>query len=320
MKPDQQEKFLGLLLLIDHVTITIPGGREGLGPGIIEELLQDFLPAEFAKNVFVQFGPIAAQELFDARKRDICGNLSRPVKRRVQNLLRGRRWLLKNTGKAGPPGILQNRNGKIQPTNVRKNKGIFQKGRGLVQGGRIRKFSEEHGGIKFGQILQRPSGAQHHIVHHRRHGTAFENGIAGQFRIIIGPRGTLPGFNVIMLVLEGMGQFVGHNHALIGEGAPVGDVEFLGFGIVESLDLLGQNFHHERIEVEVLRQEAESFRAAFVSVALRRVFFFVHLTNEVGTNFFAGTQRFLQGAEKGEACDLAHLAEDFIGGRGEIGV
>ena len=60
------------------------------------------------------------------------------------------------------------------------------------------------------------------------------------------------------------------NHFLVGDGNPVGHVEFVGFGIVETSDLLSEQLDHEGVEIETL-EEAEGFSgAALAGVALGR--------------------------------------------------
>jgi len=49
-----QDKLLRLFLLEDAVTVAVPGCRQHLGPVLVEELLQDFLPAVFTQDVFVE--------------------------------------------------------------------------------------------------------------------------------------------------------------------------------------------------------------------------------------------------------------------------
>jgi len=49
-----QDKLLRLFLLEDAVTVAVPGCCQHLGPVLVEELLQDFLPAVFTQDVFVE--------------------------------------------------------------------------------------------------------------------------------------------------------------------------------------------------------------------------------------------------------------------------
>jgi len=49
-----QDKFLRLFLLIEKIAVAIPGRRQSLCPVVVEELFQDFLPAEFTHDVFVE--------------------------------------------------------------------------------------------------------------------------------------------------------------------------------------------------------------------------------------------------------------------------
>ena len=123
-----------------------------------------------------------------------------------------------------------------------------------------------------------------------------------------------------MLVLESMRQFMGHDHALVGKRAPVRDVKFAGRRIVEPFDLFREHVDHKRIEVESLGKEPKGFNAALVGVAFGGIFVLVHLLDNVGADFFARTQGFFQRSEQFQTGDLAHLAEDFVGGCNKLGV
>ena len=96
-----------------------------------------------------------------------------------------------------------------------------------------------------------------------------------------------------MLVFEGMRQFMGHDHALVGKRAPVRDIKFPGLGIVETFDLFREHVHHEGIKVKALGKQAKGFRAALIGVAFSGILFFVHLLDDVRADFLPGTQGFL---------------------------
>ena len=164
------------------------------------------------------------------------------------------------------------------------------------------------------------AGAEEHVIHHRGHGAAFEDRFASKLGVAIGLSGVEPSFNLEMLVLERMGELVSHNHALIFEGNPVCDVKFVGFGVVETGDLLGEQLDHKRVEVKALRNETKSFGALFVRVPLGGGPVLIHLANHVSTDFLAGAQGLLDGALEREAGDLTHLLEDFVGSGQEFGV
>ena len=123
-----------------------------------------------------------------------------------------------------------------------------------------------------------------------------------------------------MLVLEGVGQFVSHDHALIAGGTPVRDIEFLRLGIVQPFDLLREHVHHKGVEVEPLRQQAKCFGGARIGIALSRILFFAHLLDDIRTNLFARPQGFFQRREQLQSGDFAHLLEHFIRSGKELGI
>ncbi len=123
-----------------------------------------------------------------------------------------------------------------------------------------------------------------------------------------------------MLILEGVRQFMGHDHALVGKRAPVRDVKFSGLRIVEPFDLFGEHVHHEIVEVESFGKKAKGFGAALVGIAFGGILFFVHLLDDIGADFFARTERFFERRNQFQARDLAHLAENFVGSSNEVGI
>ncbi|PYT88291.1 MAG: hypothetical protein DMG36_24400 [Acidobacteria bacterium] len=238
----------------------------------------------------------------------------------MQNLLRGDRRLFKHTRQRWPAAAFQHDRGKIQPADVRKNQCVFQERRCALESRSAFQFANQHGSIELRQILERTSSSKHQVVHHGGHGAAFEHSVARKFRVFIGTRRAAPRFNVEVLVFERMRQFVGHDHALVGNGAPVRDVEFLGLGIVQTLDLLREHVHHERIKIEPLGEQPESFRGARVSVAFGGILLLVHLLDHVSANLLARPQRFLQRGEQLQTGDLAHLLQHFVGGSDELSI
>jgi len=89
MKARHHDELLRLFVLEDGVTVAIPSGRQIRCPVAIEELLQDFLPAEFTHDVFIELRPVVAEQFLKPRKSDSCGNLAGPIEPRVEDLLRG---------------------------------------------------------------------------------------------------------------------------------------------------------------------------------------------------------------------------------------
>ena len=74
------------------------------------------------------------------------------------------------------------------------------------------------------------------------------------------------------LILESVGQFVGHHFFLLVDGNPIGDIEFLGFGVVQAGYLVGENVEQKRIQRKILRNQAKRFERFVIGVALRGVF------------------------------------------------
>src|SRR5205807_3242105 len=88
-----QDKLFRLFLLEDDVAVAIPGCRQILCAVVVEELLQYFLPTEFTYDIFVELGPVVAEQFLERRKSETRGVFAGPVEHRVENLLRGN-WRL----------------------------------------------------------------------------------------------------------------------------------------------------------------------------------------------------------------------------------
>jgi len=109
VQPGHQDKLLGLFLLEHGVTVAVPCRRQRLGPVLLQELLQHFLPAVFSHDVFIELCPAAAEQFLQRRQHYRLRNSSRAVQRRVQNLLSGNGRFFKHARQRGPARIFQNR-------------------------------------------------------------------------------------------------------------------------------------------------------------------------------------------------------------------
>jgi hypothetical protein len=116
-----EDQLLCLFLFKDAVTVAFPRGRQGFCAVGIEKLFENFFPAEFAHEVFIELDPIFAEQFFNRRESDDRGNLAGLVKRRVQNLLRGNGRLFKHAGEGVPSSISHNRSRKIQSADIGKD-------------------------------------------------------------------------------------------------------------------------------------------------------------------------------------------------------
>jgi len=96
----------------------------------------------------------------------------------------------------------------------------------------FRQVANENGRIELGQVLKLQAFAFQFVFQHTGHGATFQNGFAGHFGVIIWPRRPHPGLNVEMLVLQCVGKFMGHYHALLVHRDPVRNVELMGLWVV----------------------------------------------------------------------------------------
>src|SRR6202030_204337 len=127
------QQALGLLLFVNDVAVTIPGGGERFRTRIVQELAQHFSPSELAHDVVFKLGPFRPQGFLDGRQRNRDRNFTRAIERGMHDLLRGDRGLGENRGKSLPTGGLQNRGGKSQAVEIWKNQRILQNRRCLFQ-------------------------------------------------------------------------------------------------------------------------------------------------------------------------------------------
>jgi len=238
----------------------------------------------------------------------------------VENLLCGNRRLLEQTRERSPARILHDCSREVKSAEIGKDQRVLEERRSLLQRWRAAQIADQHARVEVRHILQRAPGPEHQVINHGGHGAALEHGVARQLGILVGPRCFYPRLDLEMLVLERMRQFMRHHHPLVGKRAPVSNIEFMRRRIVKPLDLFREHIDHERIEVESLREEAKGFGAALVGVAFGGILVFVHLLDDVGADFLARTQGSLQRCAQFQPSDLAHLAEDFIGGSNELGI
>ena len=210
----------------------------------------------------------------------------------MQDLLRGNRRPLKHTRQRGPAPIFQDGGREGESADVGKDQRVLEERRRFLQSRSAAQITDQHSRIEVWQVFEGAACAKHQVIDHRSHGATFEHRIARQFGIFIGPGCFNPRFDLEMLVFKSMRQFMGHHHALVGQRAPICDVEFARLGIVKPLNLLGEHVHHEGIQVESLGKQAKGFGAALVGVAFSGILLFVHLLDDVSADFLARTQRF----------------------------
>src|SRR6266849_8787982 len=117
----RENELLSLFLLENSVAVAIPGCCERLRAVVVEELLQDFFPTEFAHDVFVELGPVVAEQFLVQRERNCRGGFTRAVKPRMKNLLRGNRRLFEHAGQSGPAGVFQDSGRKSKSSEIGKN-------------------------------------------------------------------------------------------------------------------------------------------------------------------------------------------------------
>jgi len=149
----QEDKFFRLLLLEDGVAVAVPRGSHRFGPIIVEELLQNFLPAEFAHDVFIELCPIVAQQFLEARKSYGGRSFTGPVERRMENLLGRYGWLLEHARQSGPAGILQDGCRESKSTNIGKDQRVFEEGWRSLQSRSAAQIANQHGRIELRDIF-----------------------------------------------------------------------------------------------------------------------------------------------------------------------
>src|SRR5205823_3789697 len=84
-----QNELLRLFVLENGIAIAIPSRRQILRAVVVQELLQDLLPAKLAHDVFIELRPVVAEQFLKLRKCESRGRLPRPIEGRMENLLRG---------------------------------------------------------------------------------------------------------------------------------------------------------------------------------------------------------------------------------------
>ena len=112
------------------------------------------------------------------------------------------------------------------------------------------------------------------MLHHGGHGVAFHHGLARVGSIVIRARGVDEFLQVKTLVLKRVRQLMGQNHLLHFFRRPVGDEHRFAARVVGARGLFGVEVEQELRQIELARDQAESFEHGFLGVDfLRRVLF-----------------------------------------------
>lgn len=123
-----------------------------------------------------------------------------------------------------------------------------------------------------------------------------------------------------MLILQGVGEFVGEHWLLLVDGYPVEHVNGFGFGVVVSLDLLLEQREEEGLEVEVFVEEAEFFQDNLALLQALGALIVVEALLEVGFHGGAAGEAALDlgldgqaGFLRGELHELVDEREELLG-------
>ncbi len=183
------------------------------------------------------------------------------------------------------------------------------------------------------RVLQRQAHRFEHVIHEHDHGLAFDHGLAGGADLVV--LDVLRGdflllgqigvcrlhifFEIERLVLQGMGQFVGQHRLLLVDAQPVEKIHGPGFGIVVSRDLLFQQRHQKRPQVEVSGQQPKFLEHQLGAAQALGIFVLAGVLGDIGFHFIAADQLaldlVLDGKQRvfaGKAQNLVHRAEEFL--------
>ncbi|PYU83058.1 MAG: hypothetical protein DMG51_12895 [Acidobacteria bacterium] len=207
----------------------------------------------------------------------------------MEDLLCGNRRLLEQARQSGPAGILHDCSREGKSAEIGKHQRVLEERWSFLQRRSAAQIADQDARVEVRHVLQGAARPKHQVIDHGSHGAALQHGVARQLGILIGPGCSGPRFDLEMLVLQRMRQFMRHDHALVRRRAPVGDVKLAGLRIIKPFDLFREHVDHERIEVESLGKEAKGFGAALVGVAFGGILVFVHLFDDVGADFLART-------------------------------
>ena len=135
--------------------------------------------------------------------------------------------------------------------------------------------------------------------------------------LLISPRSFSPFFihfsHADGLVLQRVGQFVGHDRLLLFHGHPVEQVDGFCFGIVVAGDFFSQERDEESLQIEIARKQAEFLQHQFRTAQALGVFV-VHVLGEEGDDLVAAGQLAFHFMLDGQAGLLAVEFQNFIDG------
>ena len=121
-----------------------------------------------------------------------------------------------------------------------------------------------------------------------------------------------------MLVLERMGQLVGHHRELFLHRNPVGDVQGPGFGIVVSGHLFGEQLEQGSAIVQGLRNQAQFHQKAPVELEFLGRILFSHPAEDIAPDLLAALESGADGSRSGKVSERTDLGQDRIRGPAQL--
>lgn len=324
--------FGGIATCAGPIEAAVPGGGEVAGCVFAAEEFEENLQIELADLAdVVRLVEVVEEGVKVSHLRNGRGVLLF-VLEGVEDLPGGGGWVVEHAGKGSvaalvhPDVLLE---AKAVAIGEEHGLGEHERRAGHDGGTRIagRNLASEEVN-DFGVADEGFAGGLEKVVGEDGSGLTFEDSFAGVvhlvagdvvevFMVIFGDAGgglVAPFFEVGVLILKCVGEFVGED-GFLGIGVePVEEVDCAGFGVVIAGDLLGEKAEEEGAEIEVAVEKAEFFEDDFTALHALGVFVVFKAQLEVGLDFSAGDEASLDLVMDGKAGFSGGEVEEIVDG------
>jgi hypothetical protein len=233
---------------------------------------------------------LLAQQLLQVRQTHRGKLLSIDISLWLQHFVRVPRWACESTGERHfLSALVEQLTFKNQAFVVGKRPRLAQNHRSIVQ--HLGIWSGLHGAFfhlvnQARRIDQIASHRREEIVDVNHHGLAFNHGLSGGRAVVAVALPRLerifcrlgsslhPLLQIVVLILQGVSQFMSQNWFLAIERNPIQQRNRFGFEVVVPGDLLAGGFDQKFLQIEIARQETEFLHAQlFLGKPLREFLF-----------------------------------------------
>ena len=162
-----------------------------------------------------------------------------------------------------------------------------------------------------------PQGLQN-VFQHQPQSLPLHHGDAGLGGVLVSFHPVQQPVEVEVLVLERVGQLMGHHRELFPDRHPVGDVQGPGLGVVVSGYLFGEQQDQRPSIIQRVRNQAQLHQKAAVELEFLGRVLFSHAGEDVAADLLAASESDVDGACGGKIAECADPGQDRVGGSAQL--